>query len=99
WNSLPNRKRQRTAALQNLRNSDRVGHREASWTAAVLCRFFAREPSPVCRWLELVGNVQTIGLESINRFYDCGEAVRSNQAAEHHGYSFATGTRRCFTAF
>src|SRR5438093_9964525 len=62
---------QRTAALQNLRNSDRVGHREASWSAAFLCRFFTRETSPVCIWLEVVGNMQTIGLESINRFYDC----------------------------
>src|SRR5438093_2896500 len=39
--SLKVRKRQRTAALQDLRRFVRVGPREASWSAAVLCRFSA----------------------------------------------------------
>ena len=38
-NSGEVRKRQRTAALQNLRKFVRVRDREASWSAAVLCRF------------------------------------------------------------
>jgi hypothetical protein len=32
-------------------------------------------------------------------FTIAGEAVRSNHAAEHHGYWHATGTSPCFTAF
>jgi hypothetical protein len=32
-------------------------------------------------------------------FTIAGDAVRSNHAAEHHGYWEATGTNPCFTAF
>jgi len=32
-------------------------------------------------------------------FTIAGEAVRSNHAAEHHGYWQANGTSLCFTAF
>src|SRR5438093_6853039 len=40
--STRTRKRQRTAALQNLRKFVCVRYREASWSAAVLCRFRVR---------------------------------------------------------
>src|SRR5947209_788702 len=40
----------------------------ASWSAAVLCRFQSRSPFAV--WLEVVGHIQLVDFESINRFYD-----------------------------
>jgi DNA-binding transcriptional LysR family regulator len=69
-----------------------------SWTAPALWRFYLRHHQST-----LVSNSSTTEMRSVlNRHIDftiAVEAVRSNHAAERHGYWQATGTSPCFTAF